>query len=118
MKITDDLKLASEVRDLQIMDCDGKRVGIADDIELEGEIGKSLKILALLVGPGAYSDRLPRWLTWCIHAIAGKEIVRIPWNEIDSITSVITLKGSAEQYGLYKAEKRAMKIIKKIPLSS
>lgn len=48
------LKLVGEVRDLQIIDSDGVKCGIADDIELKGEPGRPLGINALLVGPGAY----------------------------------------------------------------
>ena len=48
------LKLVGEVRDMQIVDCDGARCGIADDIELDG-FGKTLKVKALLVGPGRLS---------------------------------------------------------------
>jgi hypothetical protein len=35
------LKLVGEVRDLQIVDASGRRCGIADDIEFEGEVGQT-----------------------------------------------------------------------------
>jgi hypothetical protein len=35
-----------------------------------------------------------------IRIIAGRRVIRIPWEEVKHITSVIELNGAAAQYGL------------------
>jgi sporulation protein YlmC with PRC-barrel domain len=104
MKRDDYLKLVGEVRDLQIIDSDGRRCGIADDIDFEGSAGKPLKVKALLVGPGAYGRRLPRWLSWVIGTLVGKNMARVPWNDVVRITSEIKLARPAQSYGICRKD--------------
>ena len=47
MKPTGSLRLAADLRDLQIVDADGFNCGIVDDIELDGRPGGRLTIAAL-----------------------------------------------------------------------
>jgi hypothetical protein len=109
------LKLVGEVRDLQIVDVEGRRCGIADEVELSGSVGEKLKISRLLVGPGAYSRRLPRWINALIRIIAGQRVVRVPWAEVKRITSVIELKGAAERYGLARGDRILEQLLSRIP---
>ena len=111
MKPDGRLHLVADVRDLQIVDSDEWNCGIVDDLELEGAPGGKLKLTAILVGPGTYRGRLPRWLAWLITRIAGDRIVRIPWNEVETIGSVVRLKRSAQALGLGTAERRAAAIL-------
>ena len=101
------LKLVSGVRDLQIVDADGVKCGIVDDIEFEGEPGKSLRLAAVLVGPGAYDRRLSRWAYWIVGHLAGKRMVRVPWSAVASIASELKLSTPARDVGLGRAEERA-----------
>jgi sporulation protein YlmC with PRC-barrel domain len=101
------LHLAADVRDLQIVDCDGACCGIVDDIEFEGGPAKKLRLKAILVGPGAYRGRLPAWLAWLVSRLAGERVVRIPWQEVETIGSVVKLKRTARTLGLDAAERRA-----------
>ena len=117
MKRDAPLKLLAEVRDLQIVDCEGRNCGICDDIELEGEPGSPLGIAALLVGPGAYARRFPSWASRTITAIAGRRVVRVPWNCIEKISGRIYLSVTGETVGLRKIEDRLETIFKRIPLS-
>jgi sporulation protein YlmC with PRC-barrel domain len=96
------LKLLSEVRDLQIVDNRGRLCGICDDIE----VTKDLKLSALLVGPGAYEMRLPALLYRIILWAVGGNIVRVPWEAVDHITSRIFLKVPGEELGLRQIENR------------
>ena len=111
------LKLVGEVRDLQIVDAEYRRCGIADDIECEGNPGRKLVIHALLIGPGAYKNRLPRFAFWLITLIFGNRIVKVSWNEIEYITSVIRLKKPAGAYGLMKTERRFGAAVSKVPFA-
>ena len=107
MKPGGPLHLAADVRDLQIVDRDGHYCGIVDDIEFDGRPGAKLSLKAILTGPGAYRGRLPAWLYRLITRIAGARVVRIPWSEVETIGSVVTVKRTARALGLDKAERRA-----------
>lgn len=111
------LKVLSEVRDLQIVDKDGHNCGICDDVEFEGGPGEPLRVRALLVGPGAYSRRLPKWVAKIIGTIAGRSIVRVPWDTIDKISGRIFLAVTAESVGLRRTENRLVKLLQRAPVS-
>lgn len=117
MRRDDPLKLLSEVRDLQIVDKEGLNCGICDDVELEGGPGELLKVAALLVGPGAYAHRLPRWASRLIAKLAGHRVTRVPWSAIERISGRIYLSVTAEALGLRKTEDRLQTLFRKIPLS-
>jgi sporulation protein YlmC with PRC-barrel domain len=105
------LKLVSGVRDLQIVDADGVHCGIVDDIELEGRASGEMRVKALLVGPGAYAERLPAWWMALIRLVAGDGIVRVPWSEVESITSVVRLASPAAKLGLCRGEDKAARLL-------
>ena len=107
MKPNGRIKLVSELLDLPIQDKDGRACGIVDDVEFAGGAGKKTVIKALLVGPGAYQGRLPRWAFAMVRAIAGVHIARVPLNEIETIGSIVKLKCTATEVGLHRAENRA-----------
>ena len=111
MKPSGRLKLVSGLRDLQIVDSDDLHCGIVDDIELEGKPGGPLKVKALIVGPGGYTKRLPRWWMAIVRLIAGDGVVRVKWSEIETIGSVVRLKAPAAKLGLSRAEGRARKLL-------
>ena len=106
MKITGSVKLVSQLLDLPILDKDSRWCGIVDDVELEGGPGKETRVAALLVGPGAYSGRMPNFAYRIVRAIAGNRIVRVPPAEIADIVSAVHLKCSAEKVGLHRTEDR------------
>ena len=108
------LKLVGEVRDMQIVDCDGARCGIADDIEFD-DLGKTLKVKALLVGPGAYRGRLPAWAQAVVKWIASERVTRVPWDAVLRITSDIRLEKEAAHYGLRVVERDLERRMSRIP---
>lgn len=114
MKPTAALKLAADLRDLQIEDSEGVFCGIVDDIELDGKPGGKLMVAALLVGPGAYRGRLPRWAGWLVAQLAGNGIVRVPWAEVTGIASVVKLRCAAHELGLGRADERAGRLLKRL----
>ncbi|HSC20072.1 MAG TPA: hypothetical protein VLC74_14290 [Rhizomicrobium sp.] len=117
MRRGDPLKLLSEVRDLQIVDKDGRNCGICDEIELDGAPGEALTVSAVLVGPGAYARRLPRWAHRLIAHIAGRGIVRVPWDIVEKISGRIHLSVAAETVGLRRTEDRLIERLKQVPFS-
>lgn len=106
MKPTGPIQLVSQLLDLPLVDKDDRWCGIVDDVEFEGAPGKELAIKALLVGPGAYKGRMPKWLYWVVARLAGDRVSRVPLNQIETITSAVHLKCAAEDVGLHKVEDR------------
>ncbi|HZC37673.1 MAG TPA: hypothetical protein VE221_03235 [Sphingomicrobium sp.] len=104
MKPNSAIKLVSELLDLPIIDKDERSCGIVDDIEFSGRPGNEMRMRALLVGPGAYEERLPAWMFWFVRKIAGDRMVRVPTGEIIEIGAVVKLKCTAEKLGLHKTE--------------
>jgi sporulation protein YlmC with PRC-barrel domain len=101
------IKLVSELLDLPLLDTEGVYCGIVDDVELEGGPGRGLKLKALLVGPGAYSGRMPRWQMWLLQKVVGNRLTRVPMEQIRSIGSVVHLEQSGRDLGLQKGEAAA-----------
>jgi sporulation protein YlmC with PRC-barrel domain len=100
------IKLVSQLLDLPIVDKDGRWCGVVDDVELYGSAGKEARIAALLVGPGAYEGRMPRWLFALVRKLAGSRITRVPVAEIESIASAVHLKCPANEVALHRTEDR------------
>lgn len=107
MNPTGRIKLVSQLLDLPIVDRDERSCGIVDDVEFSGEAGKETRISALLVGPGAYEGRMPKWLFWLVRKIAGDRMARVPANEVAEIGSVVKLKSRAEDFELHIVENKA-----------
>jgi sporulation protein YlmC with PRC-barrel domain len=105
------IKLVSELLDLPLVDSEGKYCGIVDDVEFTGGTGKVLKLKALLVGPGAYVQRLPGWVMWLVSAVAGNRLVRVPMEQIRTITDSVHLECPGRDLGLHRDETRAGKWI-------
>jgi sporulation protein YlmC with PRC-barrel domain len=100
----DRIKLVSQLLDLPLLDTEGKYCGVVDDVEFTGGAGKELKLKALLVGPGAYSSRLPPWAMWLVKKVAGERITRVPMEKVRSITSTVHLECPGRDLGLHKSE--------------
>jgi sporulation protein YlmC with PRC-barrel domain len=105
------LNLIAQLRDLQIVDADGVHCGIVDDVALAGKPGGALRVEALLVGPGGYAKRLPRWGMALVRLVAGEACVKVPWREVESITSVVKLRHGAAALGLGRGEARARRLL-------
>ncbi|MFL5295112.1 MAG: hypothetical protein ACJ798_01900 [Phenylobacterium sp.] len=117
MKQGQSIKLLSELRDLEIFDSEGELCGICDEVEFEGGPGKPLRIVALIVGPGGYEGRLPRWAAWLARRIAGGGAARVPWSAVEHVTSRISLNRTAQSLGLNAAERRLKPVIAKVPFA-
>ena len=112
MKPDAPLKLVSQLLDLAIIDSEGNYCGIVDDVELEGK--RELKVNALLVGPGAYSGRLPGWAMALVKLVAGDGITRVPVTHVIEIASAVKLDRPARELGLNCSEAAAERWIPRL----
>ena len=106
MKPDGAIKLVSELLDLPLIDSDGRYCGLVDDVELKGQAGKPLRLEALLVGPGAYSGRLPRWAMSLLRMTAGDRLTRVPLGQIRTIGAAVQLQVPGTVLGLQRSEDR------------
>ena len=107
------IKLVTQLLDLPLLDSQECFCGAVDDVEFEGSTARGYKLKALLVGPGAYAGRLPRWAMPFVRIIAWNRTVRVPWKEVETIGPAVQLKRPAAALGLGKSEARAEKLIPK-----
>jgi sporulation protein YlmC with PRC-barrel domain len=101
------IKLVSELLDLPLYDSEGKYCGVVDDVELSGGPGKALDLKALLVGPGAYAGRLPRWAMAVVKLVAGDRMTRVPMDKVRTIGPTIQLECRGRDLGLHRSETAA-----------
>jgi sporulation protein YlmC with PRC-barrel domain len=101
------IKLVSQLLDLPLLDSEDKYCGIVDEVELAGGAGKDLELRALLVGPGAYVGRLPRWAMWLVARVVGNRITRVPMDKVRTITDSVHLTCPGRDIGLNKSEAAA-----------
>jgi hypothetical protein len=112
--LTDKVDLGLHVLDRQLLDSEDRRCGNVDDLALEGGPGETLKVVAILSGPGVWRQRaglVGRLAAW----LGGGGRVRIPWSEVAGITAHVKLKKRAEELGLGRGDDRLRPYIAKIP---
>lgn len=112
--MSETIDLGLRLVDHQLLDSEGRRCGNADDLALEGGPGGRLEVVAILSGPGVWRSRarlIGRLAAW----IGGGTTVRIPWEDVDSISSHVKLKKPAKTLGLGSGDDRLKPLIEKIP---
>ena len=110
-----EIDLVFGVLDHQIVDPDGRRCGKVDDLAIEGGPGEAAVVSALLVGPGAWKGR--GRLGRLAARLAGKAMVRVPWEVVADVKSAVELKKSAEELGLGRGDDRARRWVERLPHS-
>ena len=103
--------------DEQILDCDGKRCGRVDDVELQGS---PPRITALLVGEGLYPRRVPKLLRGLARKLAGPErwgsnALRVPWEKVDEIDATLHLRCKGEEMGLGEGDDPERWMVRRLP---
>jgi hypothetical protein len=118
MKKDETVLLDKEILDHQLLDCDGRRCGNVDDLELSGGPGEALVVAAILSGPGEFRRRLPRAgrpLAWLLERLFGTGVTRIEWSEVAGHDGAIELRKKATDYGLGAGDDAAGAVIARIP---
>ena len=87
---------AHELLDHEIVDADGNACGMVDGLEIEGS-GAQARVVALLVGPGAWLLRLPALPRVIARWLFGERVIRIPIEAVAEVSEVVTLKADADR---------------------
>jgi sporulation protein YlmC with PRC-barrel domain len=111
--MSEELDLGLGLLDHQLVDCEGRRCGNVDDLELEGVAEGPPRVKAILVGPPVWRGR--GWLGRLAAAIASGETVRVPWEEVDEIDAAVHLKKTARELRLGRGDDRARRFVEWIP---
>lgn len=121
--MADRMDLVYRVLDDQLVDVDGVRCGRADDLEFDGEVGgPPPRLVWILAGSGAWHRRLPRPLRGLGarvfgQGVVGQDLIRVPWEEVDELETVIELKSKARDLGLAQGDERQAEHVGKLPKS-
>jgi hypothetical protein len=116
--MTDTVLLDKEILDHQLVDCDGRRCGNVDDLELDGGPGEDLVVTAILSGPGVFRNRLPtaaRPLSWLLERLFGRGVTRLDWDEVAGHGGAVELRKRASDYGLGAGDDIAGRWIARVP---
>ena len=117
------MDLVYRVLDDQLIDVDGRRCGRADDLEFDGDVGgPPPRLHAILAGSGTWHRRLPRPLRRLGERIfgtglLGADVIRVPWDQVERIETVIDLKAKARDLGLGQGDDRQARTVEKLPKS-
>jgi sporulation protein YlmC with PRC-barrel domain len=109
-KVTE-VDIALSVLDHQLIDGDGQNCGKVDDLEIAG-LGDSPEIVEIIVGGNAWRSR---GLLGRLAARLSGNAVHVPWPEVDSVTSVVTLKRPATELRLNGGDDRWATLVGKLP---
>jgi sporulation protein YlmC with PRC-barrel domain len=107
-----EVDLALGLLDHQLVDCDGRRCGNVDDLELD--LGRDRpRVEAILVGPPVWRNR--GLLGRLLASMSSSRNVRVPWPEVEKVDSAVHLRKSASEYRLGRGDDRARRWVEWIP---
>ncbi len=110
-KVTE-IDIALSILDHQLIDGDGQNCGKVDDLEIAGLDGDSPEITEIIVGGNAWRSR---GLLGRLAARLSRNAVHVPWPEVESVTSVVTLKRPAAELRLNRGDDRWATLVGKVP---
>jgi hypothetical protein len=118
--MTSEMNLGYRILDDQLVDVDGRRCGRVDDVLLAGEPGQALVLHAILSGSGAWHRRLPGWLQRPARylfgtGVIGKDVIQVPWAQVDGFDSVVHLRPKAAELGLGQGDERDAALFRRRP---
>jgi sporulation protein YlmC with PRC-barrel domain len=107
-----DVDIALSILDHQLVDGDGQNCGKVDDLEIGGLNGDSPEVVEILVGGNAWRCR---GLLGRLAARLSGDAVHLPWPEVDSVTSDVTLTRPADELRLNRGDARWGRLVGKVP---
>ena len=112
MRETTDVDIALSIFDHQLVDGDGQNCGKVDDLEITGLDSDSPEVAEILVGGNAWRSR---GVLGRLAARLSGDAVHVPWGEVESVTSVVTLRRPAAQLRLNRGDARWARFVRKVP---
>jgi hypothetical protein len=88
--------LGLEVLDRQLIDAEDELCGKVDDLELDHRGGRA-RVTAIVFGPAAWPDRLPRLLTPLARRLFHGKVTRIEWDQVAELSSAVRIKLRASE---------------------
>jgi len=112
MNQTTDVDLALGILDHQLVDSEGNNCGKVDDLQITGLDGDSPEVEEILVGGNAWRSRgrLGR-----LAARLSGNAVHVSWQEVESVSSVVTLKRPSAELRLNRGDDRWGELVGKLP---
>ncbi len=107
-----EVDIALSILDHQLVDAHGRNCGKIDDLEIAGLDGDAPEVVEILVGGNAWRSR---GVLGRLAARLSGDTVHVPWPEVDSVTSVVTLKRAAEELRLNRGDERWARLVGKVP---
>ena len=107
-----EVDIALGILDHQLVDADGRNCGKVDDLEISGLDGASPEVVEILVGGSAWRSR--GRLGHLAARLSGNA-VHVSWQEVESVTSVVTLKRTSADLRLNRGDDRWGELVGKLP---
>jgi sporulation protein YlmC with PRC-barrel domain len=104
--------LALGILDHQLVDAEGRNCGKVDELELGGLDRGTPEVTEILVGGNAWRTR---GLLGRLAARLAGDAVHVPWSEVESVSSVVELKGTAAELRLGRGDERWARLVAKLP---
>jgi sporulation protein YlmC with PRC-barrel domain len=107
-----EVDIALGILDHQLVDGDGQNCGKVDDLEISGVGGDSPEVAEILVGGNAWRSRgrLGR-----LAARLSGNAVHVPWSEVESVSSVVSLRRPAAELRLNRGDERWASFVRRLP---
>ncbi len=112
--MSSEIDIALRVLDRQLLDADGRRCGKVDDLAIEGAPGEVPHVVALLVGPGYWSQRAG-WIGSVAGFFGRNRKVRVAWKDVASLDSAVRLEKTAPELALGRGDDRLGRYLAKLP---
>jgi PRC-barrel domain len=109
------LDIVRNIIDHEVVDANDVPCGMVDDVELERGAAGELRVTALLIGAGAWGNRLPTVFGTLAEKIFGRQRTRVPWAEVSIVDERIKLRSRASELNLGDADRRASRLVEKLP---
>jgi sporulation protein YlmC with PRC-barrel domain len=107
-----EVDIALGILDHQLVDSDGQNCGKVDDLEIAGVNSGAPEVVEIIVGGNGWRSRgrLGR-----LAARLSGNAVHVPWQEVESVTSVVELKRPAAELRLNRGDERWGRLVGKLP---
>jgi sporulation protein YlmC with PRC-barrel domain len=101
-----EVSLGLRLLDDQLFDAKEHRCGRVDDVQLKGSPGAKTEVAALLIGAGAWAERLRHPFSYLVDGLSPKYMHVVPWGEVAAIGTAVSLAHTASELGLAANEGR------------